>query len=430
MHQASPSLNNLRSAVLYEVFPRNHGRHGSFSDIVDDLERIRSLGTDILWLMPFYPIGQLNRKGTLGSPYAISDHRSIDQAIGNLADFKTLVKAVHAAGMKLLIDIVFNHTACDSKLMEEHPDWFLRDSSAGFTTKEPDWSDVYDLDYDNPGLCQYQIETLKFWKQQGLDGFRCDAAALLPMAFWRAAREAVDPEREMIWLAESVHLSFVQNLRAKGYACSSDTELHHIFDLTYDYDGFGYLEPALNKSLPLAAYLNHLFVQQTLYPHGSCKLRFLENHDVQRIAARVTNRHELKNWSAFYALLPGTTLVYAGQEYAMKRLPSLFEEDNIQWGAGDDSFCPYFGKLLKIGKQVKRLSGNFSCVELSPGLVCSKWVWNNGEFTGLFNLGSDQSILPLSTRLAGTDLMSNQYFRLEGSVKTSQLPLLLSTTEM
>ncbi|NOZ08837.1 MAG: alpha-amylase [FCB group bacterium] len=417
----------MKSAILYEVFPRNHGKTGTFQDITDDLERIRSLGTDIVWLMPFYPTGRLNRKGKSGSPYAISDYRSIDPALGDFDDFQVLVESVHDLGMKLIIDIVFNHTSCDSNLIKTHPDWFLKDEAGNFSRKENNWSDVYDLDYSQTELWRAQIDTLKFWCARGIDGFRCDVASLVPLRFWESARSTVDPDRKLIWLAESVHKSFVHHLRKEGFYCSSDPELHSVFDLTYDYDGFEYLTPALEKGQPIGPYLNHLFIQQTLYPADSCKLRFLENHDVPRVAGRVTNQRCLKNWSVFYALLPGTTLIYAGQEYGLTHLPNLFERDKINWPEKAVGFYNFFKKLMIVSRKIKRAGTDFDIREIQRGLLQISWSGKKDKFTALADLSLNTSEYHLDMPLSGEELLTCNSLQRPTGITRRMLPLIFQT---
>ena len=140
----SPSLQNQ---VIYSVFVRNHTQEGTFRALIPDLARIRSLGVDILWLMPIHPIGKLCRKGSLGSPYANRDYRSVNPEYGSMEDFCTLVDAIHAHGMKCMIDVVYNHTSPDSVLWQEHPEFFYRRPDGGPGNHVGDWTDIIDLDY-------------------------------------------------------------------------------------------------------------------------------------------------------------------------------------------------------------------------------------------------------------------------------------------
>ena len=180
----------LQNQIIYSVYVRNHTPEGTFRAVIPDLDRIRALGTDIIWFLPIHPIGVEGKKGTLGCPYANRDYRSVNPAYGTMDDFKELVREIHTRGMKCMIDVVYNHTSPDSTLYHEHPDFFYRNADGKPGNKMGDWSDVIDLDYRNKALWDYQIESLKFWAGI-VDGFRCDVASFVPLEFWRAAREAV-----------------------------------------------------------------------------------------------------------------------------------------------------------------------------------------------------------------------------------------------
>ena len=221
---------SYRNQVMYSVYVRNHTPEGTFQALRRDLSRIKSLGTDIIWLMPIHPIGKVARKGSLGSPYAISDYRAVNPEYGTLEDFKALVDDIHALGMKCIIDVVYNHTSPDSWLVNNHPEWFYHKPDGSFGNHVGDWTDIVDLDYEQKELWDYQIETLKMWAEI-VDGFRCDVAPLLPMAFWQKAREEVEKVRPgCFWLSESVEPGFIQYLRSQGLVAHTDSEVLEVFD--------------------------------------------------------------------------------------------------------------------------------------------------------------------------------------------------------
>lgn len=122
---------SLRKQTMYSVYVRNHSEEGTFKAVTRDLDRIKDLGTDIVWFMPIHPIGEKNRKGILGSPYAISDYRKVNPEYGTLEDFKELIGETHKKGMKLMIDVVYNHTSHESVLWQEHPEWFYKKPNGG-----------------------------------------------------------------------------------------------------------------------------------------------------------------------------------------------------------------------------------------------------------------------------------------------------------
>lgn len=326
----------LRSKVIYSMFVRNHTARGTFRAAISDLPRIASLGADYVWLMPIHPIGELGRKGSLGSPYAIRDYRAVNPEYGTIDDFLALVEAIHANGMLCMIDVVYNHTSPDSILWNHHPEFFYRRSDGRPGNRIGEWTDVIDLDYAAPGLWDYQIESLRYWAGM-VDGFRCDVAPLVPMEFWEQARDEITKiNPSCVWLAETVHRSFGGLLRRSDTGCARDTEVFSAFDMEYEYDVREAFENYLGGRTSLDHWLDLLDFQESVYPDNYDKLRFLENHDTARIASLARGSFDLENLTALSFFLKGTTLVYAGQEVASEHQPSLFDRDAIEWDTGHD----------------------------------------------------------------------------------------------
>ena len=125
----------LRSQIIYSVYVRNHTPEGTFRAVIPDLDRIRALGTDIVWLLPIHPIGEKGKKGSLGCPYANRDYGAVNPEYGSLGDFRALVDAIHARGMKCIIDVVYNHTSPDAIYVAEHPEFYYRKPNGSFGNK-------------------------------------------------------------------------------------------------------------------------------------------------------------------------------------------------------------------------------------------------------------------------------------------------------
>ena len=178
------------SGYLFHICVRNYSEEGTFLEVEKDLDRIKGLGVDIIWFLPIYPIGQEKRKGILGSPYAIADYRKVNPELGTMDDFKHLVEGIRTRGMRVMLDIVYNHTSPDSWLAKNHPEYFYKTPEGEMGNRVGDWGDIVDLDYGNKELWDYQIDTLKMWAGI-VDGFRCDVAPLVSLAFWLKAREEV-----------------------------------------------------------------------------------------------------------------------------------------------------------------------------------------------------------------------------------------------
>lgn len=341
----------LRSDVIYSVYLRNHTPEGTFNALIGDLDRIKALGTDIIWLLPIHPIGQQGKKGSLGCPYANRDYRTVNPAYGTMEDFRHLVDEIHARGMKCIIDVVYNHTSPDSTLTQEHPEFFYRKSDGSMGNHVGDWTDVVDLDYNCRDLWDYQIESLVMWAQI-VDGFRCDVASFVPVEFWCKARQAVEQVRPgAIWLAETVHSGFGQFSRKSGLYSANDYEMFTAFDMEYDYDIREVFDRYLKGEITLSHYVDMLNFQECLYPANHIKMRCLENHDQPRICSFVKDPAALENYTAMLYFLKGTTLLYGGQEYCCDHVPSLFEKDVFPRDLNKD-ISPMLAKLGEVKKTV------------------------------------------------------------------------------
>ncbi len=415
----------LNSAVIYEVFVRNHSTEGTLEKVREDLKRIKNIGADILWLMPIHPIGKIGRKGTYGSPYAIQDYTKISPEIGNKDDFKSLINDVHKLDMKIIIDAVLNHTSRDSLLLSRHPNYFYKDETGKVGRKCEDWSDVYDLDYNNKDLWDYLIEVLGEWVDLGIDGFRCDVASLIPIEFWVEAKKRLGAKKDLIWLAESVDPSFIKEYRYKGYVAHSDVELHRVFDITYDYDGYDYLSQYLKGDASLDDYIKYLYIQEVLYPANALKLRFLENHDIPRCASIFTDEHILKNWVVFYTLLRGVTLVYSGQEIRAKHCPNLFEKDSIDWNSSNKEFSLFFNKVINITKQIKQLCNEFNIKKICNGVYKIKQKSKTKTYKAIVNLENKFGKRNSDIKLNGKELISENQIKIENELDLNKLPIIV-----
>ena len=181
-----------KNAVIYEVNLRHFTKENTFRSFEAHIPRLKEMGIDILWFMPVNPVSLKNRKGTLGSPYSIGDYYKTNPEFGTIDDFKHMVKAIHDAGMYIIIDWVPNHTGWDNPWITEHPDWYTKDKDGNIidpidynTGKSWGWTDVADLNFDNPEMRLGMIDALKFWiNETGIDGYRMDVAHGVPVDFW------------------------------------------------------------------------------------------------------------------------------------------------------------------------------------------------------------------------------------------------------
>jgi glycosidase len=400
----------LRSTSIYQIFPRNYSEEGTLQAAAKGLAEVRKLGFDYVYLTPVHPIGKKNRKGSLGSPYAIADYRSVDPLLGGEEGLREFIDEAQRLGLGVIMDVVYNHTSPDSLLVREHPDWFWKGPDGKPGARIADWSDVADLDYSKKPLWDYQIESLENWARFGADGFRCDVASLVPVEFWLEARRRLAAIKPMLWLAESVHKEFVTDCRRKGFYAASDPELHAAFDLSYDYDGRRELDEAWRGEKSLGYYLRHLEVQEALYPADAVKLRCLENHDQGRAAARFGRGSRLRSWTLFAMLLPGAFLAYMGEEFAMERRIGLFDKESMKAEEGDPSFRPFFAAALALATRVKKEAPLFDASLLAEGVVMIRRSGKRASYVAILNLDGRTGWLKLpdGAALAGETVFGQE----------------------
>jgi len=307
----------VRDGVIYELFTRNFSPQGNFNGVTAQLDRLKELGVTIIWLMPIHITGEEKKKGTIGSPYAVRDYYSINPDYGTKDDLKRLIAETHRRGMKVIIDIVANHTSWDSVMMKT-PEFYRRDPS-GKILSPYDWTDVAALNYGNAGLRQYMTEMLKYWiRDFDLDGFRCDVAGEVPTDFWEQARvelEKIKPD--IVMLAEA----------------SKPDLLVKAFDLDYGWPAHTALTEVLMGNQP-ATLLREVWTRERArYPRAAMHMTISDDHDERRAIARFGERGALAA-SALVFTLDGVPLLYNGMEIGdttESTAPALFEKLPIFW---------------------------------------------------------------------------------------------------
>lgn len=421
---------SLRQMVIYQVYNRNHNESGTFRELIQDLHRIRDLGVDILYLLPIHPIGQKDKKGSLGCPYSIQNYRNVNSEYGTLEDFKDLIKATHEHKMKLMIDLVFNHTSRDSHLLKTHPEWFYRNESGEFANRVGDWSDITDFDYTkDSGLWDELIETLTYWASLGVDGYRCDVASLVPIDFWlRARHEVAKINPDFLWLAESVHGGFVTYIRSLGYEAACDSELFQAFDICYDYDVFEEYQDYLKGKRPLREYIQKVAAQEYIYPQNYIKLRCLENHDQDRAAQLIPNIDQLFTWTAFIYLQKGATMIYAGQEALDTNRPSLFDIDKVNWSHYNGHGLADYMKQLSELKHESIMVDGFYEIKLADvaDTVVLSYETERLKRIAVFNFSSKSGFVSIQVEDGiYTDCLTKQKVNVEnGKVKLELHPII------
>ena len=310
----------VKNATIYELNIRQFSQEGTFKAIEKQLPRLKKMGINIIWLMPVQPIGVVNRKGSLGSYYSVKDYLKVNPEFGTDEDFRSLVKAIHAQEMYVILDWVANHSSWDNMLATQHPEWYTKSREGRFQpTPWRDYDDIIDFDYSQPGLRKYMTEALKFWvKEYDIDGYRCDVASFVPIDFWENARKELDAIKPVFMLAEA-----------------EDKELHRrAFDATYNWTLWNILHQiAINnksvKTLGEAYIAEHV----SIFPKEGIRMNFIDNHDKNSWEGNQYSNFgpALKAATVFTAMMDGMPMVYNGQEAGLDRSLLFFEKDPIVW---------------------------------------------------------------------------------------------------
>jgi glycosidase len=318
------SIDWIKNNVVYEVNTRQFNSGGTFKSFMPEIPRIKALGVDVLWFMPVYPIGQLNRKGGLGSYYSIKNYHEINPEFGTMDDFKATVNAAHAQGMKVILDWVGNHTAWDHPWVTEHPDWYVHDSTGKIVTPW-DWTDVAQLNFKNPELRKAMIAEMQFWvKECNIDGFRCDVAFLVPRSFWEEARIALEKDKPLFMLAEMENNKDIDP-NPPGY-------MEKAFDAYYGWTLHSASADCAKGKITGREFVNKFTEARALFPAKAMMLSFLSNHDENTWNGTIEEKYADK-WQVFsvlnYTLQNSLPLIYNGEEANNTKRLLFFEKDPI-----------------------------------------------------------------------------------------------------
>jgi glycosidase len=303
---------------IYEVNIRQYTPEGTFNSFKKHLPKLKEMGVGIIWLMPIHPIGEKNRKGTLGSYYSVKDYKGINQHFGNEEDFRNLVNEIHDLGMYVIIDWVANHTSWDHPWTISNKHFYSLDSDGNFTPPVADWSDVIDLNYDNKELWPHMIDALKYWVEEfDIDGYRCDVAAMVPNEFWSLTRSELDKIKPVFMLAEA-----------------HEPELHENgFDMTYGWQLKDLMNDFANGEKTIQDFRKYFTEDEKEYPYNAFRMNFTTNHDENSWNGTVYERlGELAlPLSVLFSTASGMPLVYSGQEAGLDKALKFFEKDTILW---------------------------------------------------------------------------------------------------
>ena len=338
---------------IYEVNLRQYSKEGTFKAFEANLDRLKEMGVQTLWFMPITPISQVDKKGSLGSYYAVADYTGINPAYGTLQDWKDLVNAAHSKGFKVITDWVANHTGADHPWLKSHTDFYEKDST-GKPASAFDWTDTRSLNFDNKEMRDSMIVAMKFWlNETGIDGFRCDVAGEVPDDFWKQCITELRKQKEVLMLAEGDKGS----LHTAG------------FDISYAWDMFQMTKKIAKGERPAFAIDSIKNKNDTAFPANALRLYFTSNHDENSWNQADFGTMPGASHAPFAVLtqtmVRGIPLIYSGQEEPVLRKVEFFEKDPMAFGKFGRA--KFYNTLLHLRQSNPALSADASFKKIVVG---------------------------------------------------------------
>lgn len=369
MTEAEPTVTKemMENAIIYEANIRQYSKEGNFDAFTKDLPQLKKLGVKIIWLMPVFPISEVNRKATgdkfvhdiqdpeerkkyLGSYYAVADYEGVNPEFGTLQDLKELVQKAHEMDMYVILDWVANHSGWDNKWIKEHPEYYVRNAEGNITDpldgngKSMGWTDVADLNYDNPDMRKAMIESMQYWlKEADVDGFRCDVAGMVPMDFWQQAIPQLRATKPIFMLAEDAGAEIV---RGDG-----------MFDMIYGWEAHHLMKAIAHGEKNVHDWDGMMQNLKNQYEKDDIIMNFTQNHDENSWNGTQSESFGDAGevMTVLTYMMPGMPLIYSGMEYDLDHRLKFFEKDSIPKAEG--KYFPLYEKLAVIKEKNVALNG-------------------------------------------------------------------------
>jgi glycosidase len=330
--------------TLYQINIRAFSKEGNLRGIIPRLDSIKSLGINVIYLMPIYPVGKLN---AVNSPYCVRDYKAVNEEFGSMQELKALVDSIHIKHMSVILDWVPNHTSYDNAWIR-NKSWYLQDST-GKILSPPGmgWPDVAQLNFKNMDMRKEMISSMKYWVlNANIDGFRCDYADGPPFDFWQQTIHELRqiPNHPLLFLAEG--------RRSNHYKAG--------FDFNFGFAFFENLKSVYSKGKSVKSIDSINTAEHKGASETQQIVRYLTNHDVNGSDGTPQELFggERGAMAAFVvaAYMNSVPMIYNGQEVGTPfRLVFPFTSKDIDWSLNPQLTAEY-KKLIAIrnGSEVLR----------------------------------------------------------------------------
>ncbi len=313
-------------AIIYQVNMRPFSASGKFSGVLERLDSIKALGTNVIYLMPIYPVGKFK---AFNSPYCIMDYKTVNPEFGNLTDLRAIVDGAHSRGMSVILDWVANHTSFDHPWINAHGDWYVKNSSGAIINPPGfNWTDVAQLNFNNAAMRLEMISSLKYWVYTAnVDGFRMDYTDGPPVDFWK---QAVDTLRSI-----TTHklLILAEGSRTANFSAG--------FDYNFGFGFFDQLKKVYGNNNSVQSLINLNDTEYANSSNGQQIVRYTSNHDVNGSDGTPLELFGGKtgSMSAFViaSTMKSVPMIYGSQEVGYPtRIVFPFTSTKINWSLNPD----------------------------------------------------------------------------------------------
>ena len=357
--------------IIYEVNLRAFSPSGNLQGVIEKLDHIASLGTNVIWLMPIHPVGQIN---TVNSPYSVKDYKAIAAEYGDLEDLRQLTDEAHNRGIAIILDWVANHTAWDNEWIN-NTSWYTQDSNGNIIYPPgTNWQDVADLNYDNTNMRNAMIDAMSYWVYNAnIDGFRCDFADGVPYSFWSQALAAINSisNKDFIFFAEGERLD----------------HFNAGFDLNFGWQSHTALKNAFNNQT-----VNQIFeAHNTEYnstPEGKHWVRYTTNHDESAWNETPVNMFNGIDGALAASVVTfftgGVPLIYGSQEIGVVQNIPFFSNTALNWNANPDLLNKY-QIILQFYSQSNAAKKGQNTIYSNTDVVCFKKSLGNEDIVIIVN---------------------------------------------
>lgn len=384
---------DTRDINLYQVNIRAYSAAGDLAGVTERLDEIHDVGTNVIYLMPIYPVGEDERSkvSTSASPYSIKDFKAVGSEFGSLEDLRTLVDGAHERGMAVILDFVVNQTAWDHPWITEHPDWYIQDKNGVVQPLTP-FPDVAALDLSNQELRAALTESLRYWVfAANVDGFRFDYANNPTLEFWKQINGNLRS------IASHDLILFAEGDRLANFTVG--------FDLNF---GFKWYYDALLPISTGASVKNLRTTTETEYTDADETqqvARYTGNHDTSGDGTPLEvfggPRGVMANF-VVSAYMRGVPFLYGGQEVAFSEsIPFPWDSVTIDWSQ-NPQVTAEFKKVLEFRTKSKAIRRGALTDFSSDDVAAFTKVASNKKVAVFVNLRDHRTEYIVPAAMAGT----------------------------